>query len=133
MTIRALLFDADEVLQYPDPNRNADLELVLGFMPEPVAEFVADVHSAEDTTTRTACRPPNVPPLSSGRISKRKGCRWRRASPWYFTTGEREAAQVATRRGRLLQRLVGQQATPAVIRGRRPNLRYVRWNRRVTT
>jgi hypothetical protein len=35
-------------------------------------------------------RPPNVPPLSSGRTRKREGSRWRRASPWYFTTGERE-------------------------------------------
>ena len=52
-------------------------------------------------------RPPNVPPLSSGRIRKPEGIRWRRASPWYITTGEREAVQVTTRRGRLLQRLVG--------------------------
>ena len=50
MKIRALLFDADEVLQYPDPNRNADLVRILGFMPEPIAEFVAEVHAAEDTT-----------------------------------------------------------------------------------
>lgn len=50
MTIRALLFDADEVLQYPNPNRNTDLGRLLGFMPEPVAEFVAEVHAAEDTT-----------------------------------------------------------------------------------
>jgi hypothetical protein len=35
-------------------------------------------------------RPPNVPPLSSGRIRKPNGGRWGRASPWYFTTGERE-------------------------------------------
>jgi hypothetical protein len=35
-------------------------------------------------------RPRNVPPLSCGRIRKRDGSRWRRASPWYFTTGERE-------------------------------------------
>jgi hypothetical protein len=35
-------------------------------------------------------RPPNVPPLSSGRIRKRGGVRWRRASPWYITTGERK-------------------------------------------
>jgi hypothetical protein len=53
-------------------------------------------------------RPPNVPPLSSGRISKRGGIRWRRASPWYLTTGDRQTLHVATRRGRLLQRLVGQ-------------------------
>jgi hypothetical protein len=33
--------------------------------------------------------PANVPPLSSGRIRKRGGIMWRRASPWYFTTGER--------------------------------------------
>jgi putative hydrolase of the HAD superfamily len=50
MKIRALLFDADEVLQYPNPERNADLWRVLGFTPEPVAEFVAEVHAAEDTT-----------------------------------------------------------------------------------
>jgi hypothetical protein len=51
-------------------------------------------------------RPPNVPPLSSDRIRKQGGSRQRRASPWYFTTGERGAAVVTTRRGRLLQRLV---------------------------
>jgi hypothetical protein len=51
--------------------------------------------------------PPNVPPLSSGRIRKRRGIRWQRASPWYSTTGEREAMGSTTRRGRLLQRLVG--------------------------
>lgn len=50
MTIRALLFDADEVLQYPRPDRSAELERVLGFTPEPLAEFVAAVHAAEDTT-----------------------------------------------------------------------------------
>jgi putative hydrolase of the HAD superfamily len=50
MTIRTLLFDADEVLQYPNPDRNADLGRALGFMPEPIAEFVAQVHAAEDTT-----------------------------------------------------------------------------------
>ena len=35
-------------------------------------------------------RPPNVPLLSCGRIRKRGGSRLRRASPWYFTTGERK-------------------------------------------
>jgi HAD superfamily hydrolase (TIGR01509 family) len=50
MTIRALLFDADEVLQYPNANRNDDLGRILGFVPEPVAEFIAEVHAAEDTT-----------------------------------------------------------------------------------
>jgi putative hydrolase of the HAD superfamily len=50
MAIRALLLDADEVLQYPNPSRNAGLERILGFVPEPVAEFVAEVHAAEDTT-----------------------------------------------------------------------------------
>ena len=50
MTIRAILFDADEVLQYPDPGRDADLASVLGFVPEPVARFVAEVHAAEDAT-----------------------------------------------------------------------------------
>ena len=44
-------------------------------------------------------RPPNVPPLSSGRIRKPRGIKWRRASPWYFTTGEREGVRVTTRRG----------------------------------
>jgi hypothetical protein len=34
-------------------------------------------------------RPPNVSPLSSGRIRKCRGIRRRRASPWYVTTGER--------------------------------------------
>jgi hypothetical protein len=34
----------------------------------------------------------------------------RRASPWYITTGERWAVQVATRCGRLLQRLVGRRS-----------------------
>jgi hypothetical protein len=29
------------------------------------------------------------------------------SEPWYFTTGEREAAMVATTCGRLLERLVG--------------------------
>jgi hypothetical protein len=33
----------------------------------------------------------NVALLSSGRIRKRGGIRKRRASPWYFTTGERDA------------------------------------------
>jgi hypothetical protein len=55
-------------------------------------------------------RPPNVPPLSSGRIRKRGGVRWGRASPWYFTTGEKEALLVTTRCGRLLQRLVGRRS-----------------------
>ncbi len=32
----------------------------------------------------------NLPPLSSGRIRKPEGSRWRGPSPWYFTTGERE-------------------------------------------
>jgi putative hydrolase of the HAD superfamily len=50
MKIRALLFDADEVFQYPDPNRNAELGRILGFVPEPLAEFVAEVHAAEDRT-----------------------------------------------------------------------------------
>ena len=74
------------------------------------------VHLLEPATTsvREFRRPttnpnlPNVPPLSSGRISKTGGHRWRRASPWYSTTGEREALMFTTRRGRLLQRLVGQ-------------------------
>src|SRR6185369_6239943 len=42
--------------------------------------------------SRSRRRLPNVPPLSSGRIRKAGGNRWRRASPWYLTTGEREAA-----------------------------------------
>ena len=50
MSIRALLFDADEVLQYPAADRNADLPRILGFVPEPVDEFVAAVHAVEDTT-----------------------------------------------------------------------------------
>lgn len=50
MTIRTVLFDADEVLQYPELGRNADLTRILGFAPEPVDEFVAQVHAAEDTT-----------------------------------------------------------------------------------
>ncbi len=50
MTIRAVLFDADEVLQYPDASRNAELVRILGFAPEPIADFVAEVHAAEDTT-----------------------------------------------------------------------------------
>jgi len=33
--------------------------------------------------------PPNVPPLGSRRIRKREGRKWRRASPWYFTTGDK--------------------------------------------
>jgi hypothetical protein len=53
-------------------------------------------------------RPANVPPLSSDRIRKREGIRWRRARPWYFITGARVVAMVTTRRGRLLQRLVSQ-------------------------
>ncbi len=46
--------------------------------------------SLRATSFDTCSRPPNVPPLSSGRIRKRRGHRWRRASPWYITTGERE-------------------------------------------
>jgi len=49
MTIRGLLFDADEVLQYPQPGRNADLARLLGIAPEAIDQFVADVHAAEDT------------------------------------------------------------------------------------
>jgi len=48
--IRTVLFDADEVLQYPGLGRNADLTRILGFAPEPVDDFVAQVHAAEDTT-----------------------------------------------------------------------------------
>jgi hypothetical protein len=36
----------------------------------------------------------NVPLLSCGRISKTGGYRYRRASPWYFTTGERGRCQL---------------------------------------
>jgi putative hydrolase of the HAD superfamily len=50
MTIRALLFDANEMIQYPNPNRNAKLGRILEFVPEPVEEFVAEVHAAEDKT-----------------------------------------------------------------------------------
>ena len=37
-------------------------------------------------------RLPNVPLLSCGRISKPRARRWQRASPWYFTTGEKRDA-----------------------------------------
>lgn len=50
MTIRALLFDADEVLQWPQPNREGALLDVLGFVPEPYADFVARLHAVENTT-----------------------------------------------------------------------------------
>jgi hypothetical protein len=39
---------------------------------------------------RNLCSLANVPPLSSGRIRKPQGGRWRRASPWYITTGDRQ-------------------------------------------
>jgi putative hydrolase of the HAD superfamily len=48
--IRAILFDADEVIQYPDSNRVARLSQVLGFVPEPIADFIAQLHVAENTT-----------------------------------------------------------------------------------
>jgi hypothetical protein len=38
---------------------------------------------------------PNVPLLSCGRIRKQRACRWRRASPWYFTTGDRHDAEAS--------------------------------------
>jgi hypothetical protein len=44
--IRTILFDADEVLQYPEPNRAERLVHILGFVPEPVAEFISQVHAA---------------------------------------------------------------------------------------
>ena len=50
VTIRGILFDADEVIQYPDPDRVAQLARVLGFVPEPIAEFIAQLHAVEDTT-----------------------------------------------------------------------------------
>ena len=39
-------------------------------------------HSERQNLRRSSHRPPNVPPLSSGRTRKRGGSRWRRASPW---------------------------------------------------
>ena len=50
MTILAILFDADEVIQYPDSDRIARLADALGFVPEPIAEFIGELHAVEDTT-----------------------------------------------------------------------------------
>ena len=58
-------------------------------------------------------RPPNVPPLSSGRIRKPEGIRRGRASP-RSSAGDRAAVKDTTRHGRLLQRLVGQPVTESV-------------------
>jgi hypothetical protein len=65
---------------------------------EVIGSLAARENPATGATERS---PPNVSALSSGRIRKREGGTWRRASPWYFTAGERKAVQVMTRRGRL--------------------------------
>jgi hypothetical protein len=57
---------------------------------------------------RLSSRPPKVPLLSCGRIRKRRGNRWRRASRGASPRATGTTAQVATRRGRQLQQLVGQ-------------------------
>ena len=56
-----------------------------------VERIASDRGSDNRTKRQPFRRPPNVAPLSSGRIRKRGGIRWRRASPWYFTTGSRQA------------------------------------------
>ena len=48
--LTTILFDADEVLQYPDPERKARLQSLLGIPPQRVMAFLADLHDAEDTT-----------------------------------------------------------------------------------
>jgi len=62
--------------------------------PETGPERTAANCPAHLTGHRRQCevpnRPPNVPPLSCGRISKRRGCGWRRASPSSSTTGDRK-------------------------------------------
>ncbi|MES1177079.1 MAG: HAD family phosphatase [Myxococcales bacterium] len=67
MTIRALLFDADEVIQHPDSDRVAQLERVLGFVPEPIAEFIAQLHAVEDTTLTGALELMDVLPPALAR------------------------------------------------------------------
>jgi putative hydrolase of the HAD superfamily len=45
--IRAILFDADGVLQHPSDDLEARLQSALGFVPEPLADFLAEVFEAE--------------------------------------------------------------------------------------
>jgi putative hydrolase of the HAD superfamily len=45
--IRAILFDADGVLQHPTDDLEARLQSALGFVPEPLAAFLAEVFEAE--------------------------------------------------------------------------------------
>jgi putative hydrolase of the HAD superfamily len=45
--IRAILFDADGVLQHPTDDLEGRLRSALGFVPEPLAEFLAEVFEAE--------------------------------------------------------------------------------------
>jgi hypothetical protein len=51
---------------------------------------------------------PNVPPLSSGRVSKPRAAWSRRPSPWYSPRATGTTLLRGTRRGRQLQQLVGQ-------------------------
>jgi hypothetical protein len=79
-------------IRTPRPNRLARAA-TLTARRSPGRDHAAD----RDHAMRSRCRSPspslsNVPPLSSGRIRKPRRSRWRRASPWYFTTGEREPA-----------------------------------------
>jgi putative hydrolase of the HAD superfamily len=46
-SIRAILFDADGVLQHATDDLEARLERVFGSMPDPIEEFVRDVFGAE--------------------------------------------------------------------------------------
>jgi len=48
--IHCVLFDADEVLQYPAPERIERLERALGTLPQPVERFLKEVSEAEHTT-----------------------------------------------------------------------------------
>lgn len=45
--IRAILFDADGVLQHPTDDLERRLESALGFVPDPLTEFLAEVFDAE--------------------------------------------------------------------------------------
>ena len=48
--IGCVLFDADEVLQYPAPERIERLERALGVLPQPVERFLKEVSEAEHST-----------------------------------------------------------------------------------
>ncbi|MDD9941210.1 MAG: HAD-IA family hydrolase [Myxococcales bacterium] len=50
MPIRAILFDADGVLQYATDDFEQRIEAVLGFLPSPIEDFKRDVFAAERPT-----------------------------------------------------------------------------------